>query len=168
MTDPEKVIMKGTAQALAMDPDRIHGGVSTREGITGEEVGWAIAGMKDAGVPDQVVRRVNAALGYLVLGDDNDRWTLYQELVKIALQAIRRERWPERLDGRLYHEALATLAIYAAAIPPLDQLLRGEEAMTWCREFGPKYTELRTHMEQWKGIGMAHVRRRTADEEEQE
>lgn len=167
MVDPEKVVMKGTAQALSLDPDRIHGGISTREQLTAEDVGWALAGMREAGVPPQAVARVSAALHYMVLGDPASRWELYRLLLAVAQHAIHKGRWPERLDGRLYHEALATLAIYAEAIPPLDQLLRGDEAMTWSREFAPRYRELRASMDQWKGIGMAHVRRRTAEEGEE-
>ena len=163
--DPEKLVMKGTAQALSLDPDRIHGGTTTREALTSADVGLAMAGMKEAGVAESVIRRVHAALGYMVCGDERARWDLYRQLVDVGENAVRKGRWPERIDGRLYIDGLAVLAIYAHAIPVLDQLLRGEDAPTWCREFAPRYSEIRANMEQWRSIGMAHIRARTEEED---
>lgn len=166
MTDPERVLMKGTAQALSLDPNRIHGGISTREQITAMDVGLALAGMRAAGLDPAIVQRVEAALDFMVLGTEWGRMRLYELLVGVSQQRVKSGRWAKSIDGRRCH-VLATLAINGALDPPLDHLLKGHDADEWHRDYATPYAELRELMDGWRNIGVAHVRRRTADEEDE-
>lgn len=172
--DPEKLLMKGSAQALALEPDRI-AGVSTRESLTSADVGFAIAGMKAERVRDRdgkafdrytdvQVKQVEAALGH-VLGDRQARWQLYQLLVQMIERGQRNGRLPKQLCVAQYPDLISTLAVIASELPALDQLLAGGDADAWRRELAPVYREARAAISSWTSIGMAHVRRRTEDEE---
>lgn len=165
MTDPEKVLMRGTAQALSLNPDRIHGGVSTRDDLTAQDVGFALAGMREAGLDPAIIQRVEAALDYMVLGTEWGRMRLYELLIGVSQTRVKSGRWVKNLDGRRCH-VLASLAVNGALDPPLDTLLKGNDAVEWHRDYARPYAELRELMDGWRNIGMAHVRRRTADEDE--
>jgi hypothetical protein len=166
MSDPERVLMAGTAKGLALEKDRIFGGAGTSDGLTAEDVGFALAGMKEAGVPAPVRERVSAALHYLVLGDENSRFGLYRALAELARGKIQAGRWPERIGGHLYDEALCSLVLYAHVVRPLDAHLACEEGAGWQRELAPKYRDLREAMREWVRIGVGHVRKRTTDLED--
>lgn len=163
MADAERVLMQGTARGLALERDRIHGGSSTAEQLTVEDVGWALAGMRAAGIPEVVCKRVGAALGARALGDPQARWDLYCELQRHVQRAISKGRWPERVDGRVYHDTLPTLAIYAEMTPALDGHLSGNGSTVWFRELMPKYAELRGLMDEWFSVGLGHVHHRTRE-----
>lgn len=164
MSDPERVLMQATAKGMAMEPGRPDG-TGSRDTLTVEDVGYAMAGMRAQGVPEPVRKRVEAALHFVVLGDQEARWDCYRELVAQGRRSIEKGRWPDRIGGRLYLEPLSTLAIYANEIPPLDLHLSGQESPSWSREFAPRYRELRESLRQWVSIGMGHVRRRTEEDE---
>lgn len=165
--DAEKVLMRGTAQALALDPDRIHGGVSTRDALTADDVGYALAGMRDAGLDPAIILRVQAALDYMVLGTEWGRMRLYELLIVAGQTRVKSGRWAKGLSGRRCH-MLASLAVNGVLDPPLDHLLKGHDAEEWHREYATPYAELRELMDGWRNIGMAHVRRRTAEDDPDE
>lgn len=173
MTDPEKLLMKGSAQALALEPDRI-AGVSTREAITSADVGMAIAGMREdrdaqgrRRYSDLTIRQVEVAL-YHVLGEPRAHRDLYRLLVEMIERGQRNGRLPRQLCVAQYPDLIATLAVISSALPPLDQLLAGGDADAWHRELVPVYREARGAISSWTSIGMAHVKRRTADEDDDE
>lgn len=163
MTDPEKLLMRGTAQALSLDPNRIHGGVSTRDDLTAQDVGFALAGMREAGLDPAIIRRIEASLEWLVLGTEWGRIRLYEMLASVGQQRIHAGRWGKHLDGRRCH-VLASLAVTASSVPPLDHLLKGHDDPAWKRDYSEAYSDLRELMDGWRNIGLAHVRRRTAED----
>lgn len=167
MADPERLLMKGSAQALSLDPDRIHGGTSTRELLTSADVGFALAGMKADGYSERQRNQVQAALGH-VLGDPYARWDLYRHLVQQFERAIKAGRLPERINGRIWVEWVSNMIIAASELPEFRELVLGGEADAWRREFVPVCKEADESIRRWTAIGMAHVRRRTDDDHDGE
>ena len=172
--DPEKLIMKGSAQALALEADRI-AGVSTRESLTSADVGMALAGMKAEKFIDrdgklrhryspEQVKQVDAAL-YHVLGNRHARDTLGQRLGQMLERGQRNGRLPKQACVPQYPDLLAFLAVIAP--PALDQLLAGGDADAWRRELAPIYREVRSAISSWTSIGLGHVRRRSSEEEDE-
>lgn len=177
MTDAEKLIMKGSAQAQSLEPDRI-AGVSTRETLTPAAAAYAIAGMGNEemeGLSGQRVKRYSelqiqqaeAAL-YHAIGIEHAHRKLYQLLMQMIDRGQRTGRLPRQLCVAQYPHLISTLAVIASSVPPLDQVLAGGDAEAWHRELAPVYREARGAISHWTALGLAHVRRRTADEEDGE